>query len=128
MYSFHVSFRVCLIYMFVYICRVCVFMHINMFLICTTCIHGLIYSTSITETLPQLGSMPGARVTTGSTEIDCPRPLELGGETLKKHYPNMSYVMIERMAEVPVWGYRSRETGQGRTHPEKEKLPRLRVC
>lgn len=82
----------------------CVHAHKYVSHICTTCIHGLIYSTSITETLPQLGSMPGARVTTGSTEIDCPRPPELGGEIVKEALPKyeLSVMIGERMAEVPV--------------------------
>lgn len=66
--------------------------------------HGLIHSTSITETLPQLGTMPGPRVTTGSTEIDCPRPSELGSKIIKEAIPKyeLSVMIGEHMAEVPV--------------------------
>lgn len=82
----------------------CVHAHKYVSHICTTCTHGLIHSTSITETLPQLGTVPGARVTTGSTEIDCPRPSELGGEIVKEAIPKyeLSVMIGERMVEVPV--------------------------
>ena len=48
--------------------------------------------------------MPGARVTTGSTEIDCPRPSELGSEIVKEAIPKyeLSVMIGKHMAEVPV--------------------------
>jgi len=56
--------------MVVHMCGVCVHACKYDLYICTTCINGSTHSTSMTETLSQMGTVPGPRVTTSSTETE----------------------------------------------------------